>query len=58
MQQQSVGNDCGLFAVAFTTCLWKNINPCSMTFDQTKMRRALLKCLCEHDMTRFIDDIA
>ena len=58
VQQQNGGNDCGLFAVAFTTCSWKNIYPCSMTFDQTKMRRALLKCLCEHDMTRFIDDIA
>ena len=58
VQQQNGGNDCCLFAVAFTTCIWKKINPCSMTFDQTKMRRALLKCLCEHDMTRFIDDIA
>ena len=29
-----------------------------MTFDQTKMRRTPMKCLCEHDMTWFIDDIA
>ena len=57
VQQQNGGNDCGLFAVAFATCIWKNINPCSMTFDQTKMRKAVLKYLCEHDMTRFIDDI-
>ena len=38
VQQQNGGNDCGLFAVAFTTCIWKNINPCSMTFDKNKMR--------------------
>ena len=35
--------DCGVFAIAFATCIVYGGNPCTITFDIPKMRLHLLK---------------
>ena len=47
VQQQSNGRDCGVFAIAFATCLAFGENPAHMTFDVHKMRPHLATYL-EH----------
>ena len=37
VQQQKNGSDCGVFAIAFATCLVYGRNPCTITFDIPKM---------------------
>ena len=44
VQKQSGIYDCGLFAVAFATCLAIGVHPGSFTFKQ-EIRRHLYKCL-------------
>ena len=58
VQQQNGTNDCGVFAAAFAACLCLNIDPCTLTFDQVVMRKALMKCLDSNDITTFIPDVA
>ena len=45
VQQQRNGSDCGIFAVAFATCLVLGILPESVQFDLSKMRSHLHSCL-------------
>ena len=45
VQKQSGLCDCGLFAVAFATCLSHGMQPESVTFKQQELRRHLYKCL-------------
>lgn len=43
VQQQTNGDDCGLFAIAFATGLAANIEPTTRKYDQEKFRGHLLK---------------
>ena len=45
VQQQMNGSDCGIFAVAFATCLVFELNPSDFMFDIPRMRPHLLECL-------------
>ena len=45
VQWQSNGYDCGLFALANATALCAGIDPTSVTFEQSKMRKHFLECL-------------
>ena len=45
VQQQRNGSDCGVFAIAFATCLVHFIDPVTVDFDISKMRPHLLSCL-------------
>ena len=45
VQQQQNGSDCGVFAIAFATCLVYGRNPSQAHFDIPRMRPHLLKCL-------------
>ena len=53
VQQQLNGSDCGVFAIAFATCLVYGIKPEGVTFDIPKMRPHLLHCLNAHLITPF-----
>ena len=44
VQQQSGGSDCGLFAIAFATCLCESQNPSLVYFCQKQMRSHLMSC--------------
>lgn len=44
VQQQNNGSDCGVFSVAFATCLAFATNPSHVTFDVPRMRSHLLAC--------------
>ena len=50
---QSGGYDCGLFVIAFATALVHGEQPGRFLFVQDKMRRHLLKCLQEGELTPF-----
>ena len=45
VQQQLNGSDCGVFAIAFATCIVYGIKPEDVTFDIPKMRPHLVECL-------------
>ena len=45
VRQQTNGSDCGVFAIAFATCLAFGENPAHVTFDVPKMRPHLATCL-------------
>ena len=53
VQQQRGGSDCGLFAIAFAVHLAFGDNLSTLQFDQTLMRRHLLKCFQQKDMMPF-----
>ena len=53
VQQQHNGSDCGVFAIAFSTCLVYGQNPVSVTFDSPRMRAHLLRCLKSGTMELF-----
>ena len=53
VQKQSGTYDCGLFVVAFATCLAIGVQPGSFTFKQQEMRRHLYKCLDNGKMQMF-----
>ena len=44
VQQQSGGSDCGLFAIAFATCLCESQNPSLVYFCQKQMCSHLMSC--------------
>ena len=45
MQQQSNGSDCGVFAIAFASCLVWESDPRQVTFDVNGIRHCLASCL-------------
>lgn len=45
VQQQTNGSDCGVFAVAFATCLVFGVDPTFINFDAQGMRPHLATCL-------------
>ena len=53
VQQQSGTCDCGLFALAFATCLVNGIKPETQMFKQDLMRQHLYKCFQEGKMSMF-----
>ena len=53
VQQQTNGSDCGVFAIAFATCLAFGENPAHMTFDVPKMRPHLATCLKHKSISLF-----
>ena len=53
VQQQGNGSDCGVFAIAFATCLVYGRNPSQAHFDIPRMRPHLLKCLKAHSIELF-----
>lgn len=53
VQQQLNGSDCGVFAVAFATCLVYGTNPQDFMFHIPQMRPHLLECLKDGEMRLF-----
>lgn len=53
VQQQNNGSDCGIFAIAFATCLAYGSAPEMTHFDTKQMRRHLLECLKSESMEIF-----
>lgn len=53
VQQQQNGSDCGIFAIAFSTCIVFYLDPRDMTFDIPRMRPHLSQCLKDGIITPF-----
>ena len=53
VQQQNNGCDCGVFAIAYATCLVHKKDPLTAEFDIPKMRPNLLHCLKSGHMDLF-----
>eukprot|EP00794_Sanderia_malayensis_P002558 gene2558-2954_t len=53
VQQQENGYDCGVFAIAFATCLVNYIPPETVEFDVAQLRQHLFKCLKAGKMELF-----
>lgn len=53
VQQQSNGSDCGVFAIAFATCLVLETDPMQVTFDVNGIRHHLASCLRNRAITMF-----
>ena len=45
VQQQMNASDCGVFAIAYATCLVYGQNPCTVIFDISRMCQHLHRCL-------------
>ena len=53
VQQQTNGSDCGVFAIAFSTCLVFGEDPTFINFDAQSMRTHLASCLSNGKFTLF-----
>ena len=53
VQQQQNGFDCGIFAIAFATCLTLGQDPTLVEFNIPQMRRHLYKCIESGNMELF-----
>ena len=53
VQQQKNGSDCGVFAIAFATCIVYGIKPEEVSFDVPKMRPHLVECLRSYTILPF-----
>ena len=53
VQQQTNGSDCGVFAIAFSTCLVFGEDPTFINFDTQSMRTHLASCLSNGKFTLF-----
>lgn len=53
VQQQTNGSDCGVFAIAFASCLAFGKDPSHITFDIPRMRPHLAACLKNSEMSMF-----
>jgi Ulp1 family protease len=51
--QQQMNGDCGVFSIAFATCLVYGFEPGALTFDVPKMRPHLFECLRDEMITPF-----
>ena len=54
VQQQPIGVDCGVFAIAFAVDIFNGFAETGKRFDVGKMRSHLLKCLEEEEFTLFL----
>ena len=52
-QQQTNGNDCGLFAIANAVTLCLGLNPCDFNYKVQEMRGHLIKCLENKELKMF-----
>ena len=52
-QKQKGGTDCGLFAIAVVTSIAFGIDPSQTCFKQEEMRKHLVKCFEEEQITPF-----
>lgn len=52
-QKQKGGRDCGLFSIANITAIAFNLDPTTITFDQTIMREHLVQCMEKHALMPF-----
>jgi len=58
LQQLQKGiSDCGLFAIANATALAHGINPTSVTWDQSKMRKHLAQCFLNNRLEVFPHEV-
>ena len=53
VQQQKNGSDCGVFSIAFATCLAFANNPSHITFNISRMRPHLIACMRNGKMSMF-----
>ena len=53
VQRQSIGSDCGLFAIANATALCGGLDPHLQNFEQSKMREHLKKCFLRNRLECF-----
>ncbi|XP_072143941.1 uncharacterized protein [Dermacentor andersoni] len=52
-QRQENSYDCGVFAIANAFTIASGVDPCTATFDKSKMRRHLISCLADNEMIHF-----
>ena len=48
-----VGSDCGILAIAYAFDICSGLDPCSVRFDQSKIRPHLATCLEKCQVSRF-----
>ena len=53
VQQQTNGNDCGLFAIANAVTLCLGLNPCQYNYKAREMRGHLMQCLEKKELKMF-----
>ena len=53
VDRQNNANDCGLYALAFTSTLCSGKDPRHITFSKTDLRKHLLQCLMQNEMEPF-----
>ena len=57
VQQQNLGEDCGLFAIIFAALLCNNQDPAKAVINQNIVRQELLHGLQDMDITRFVNKV-
>ena len=57
VQQQNLGEDCGLFAIVFAALLCNNQDPAKAVINQNIMRQELLHGLQDMDIKRFVNKV-
>ena len=57
VQQQNLGEDCGLFAIVFAALLCNNQDPAKAVINQSIKRQELLHGLQDIDITRFVNKV-
>ena len=50
---QEENNDCGVFAIAYATCMLYGLNPSLLKFKQQDMRLHLIQCLKNETLVPF-----
>ncbi len=53
VQQQTNGVDCGLFSLAYATSICNNIDPCTIFFNQLKLREHFNHCVSNKHVLMF-----
>ena len=53
VEKQSNGSDCGVLSIAYAFDICSGMDPCSVRFDQTKIRQHLATCLENCHVSRF-----
>lgn len=53
VSKQQGTSDCGLFAIAFAERILSGEDPCTVTYDQLKMRQHILDCLNAGSISAF-----